>query len=351
MQPMNEAPDNTAAGAAGAASDRPLGELQVRCLIYDAAGNCRPLKALADISEELREPTTFVWLDAVDPQPSDFAFIAEEFSLHPLAIEDALKDHDRPKIEAYGESWFVIVQGATRAGERLRIHELSLFVGAQFLVSVRTEPPYPLDEVERRWQFLPATLRRDSGALLYTLLDTVVDGYTPVAQAFEDRVEALESALLGDARRTNEVLLEIYAMKKELNRFRHAVVPVRDMLTPIMRGDLPLLGADELPYYRDVYDHVTRVIDQMDSARELVNNARDTHISVASHRQNEVAKQLTIVATVFLPLTFITGFFGQNFGWLVNHIADGKTFAAWGIGSEIAAFLALLGYFRFKRWF
>jgi magnesium transporter len=157
--------------------------------------------------------------------------------------------------------------------------------------------------------------------------------------------------LLGDDRRTKAVLLEIYEMKKDLSRFRRAVVPVRDILAPILRGDLQLFGADEIPYYRDVYDHLARVVDQMDSARELVNNARDTHIAMASHRQNEVAKQLTIVATVFLPLTFITGFFGQNFGWLVNHIADGRTFVAWGIGSEVVAAIALLGYFRYKGWF
>jgi magnesium transporter len=321
------------------------------CLVYDGSALPRPLTRLGDISEVLRDPQAFVWLDVVDPKPHDFALIQEEFALHPLAIEDALKAHERPKIEAYGESWFLIIHAATRDGDDLRISEIAIFAGSQFLVTVRTPPPYALDEIERRWQFLPSSIRRDSGALLYTIIDAVVDGYTSIAEAFEEHVERLESALLGDNARTNEVLLEIYAMKKELNRFRRAVIPVRDILAPILRGDLTFFGADEVPYYRDVYDHLTRVVDQMDSARELVNNARDTHISMASHRQNEVAQQLTIVATVFLPLTFITGFFGQNFGWLVNHIADGKTFAAWGIGSEIIALFALLGYFRYKRWF
>ena len=147
------------------------------------------------------------------------------------------------------------------------------------------------------------------------------------------------------------MLLEIYDMKKNLARFRRAVLPVRDILGPILRGDLQLFGADEMPYYRDVLDHVSRVAEQLDDAREIVNNARETHVSLASHRQNEVAKQLTIVATVFLPLTYITGFFGQNFGWLVNKITDRQTFMLWGLGSEVVAFLALLAYFRYKHWF
>jgi magnesium transporter len=322
-----------------------------RCVVYDGTAASRPLTTLGEISDVLKNPDTFVWLDVVDPQPNDFALIQEEFGLHPLAIEDALKAHERPKIEAYDDSWFVVVHGTTREGDKLRIHEVAIFAGAKFIVTARNRPPFPLDEVQRRWQFLPAGVRRDSGALLYTILDTVVDGYTTIAEAFEEHVDRLESALLGDARRTNAVLLEIYEMKKDLSRFRRAVVPVRDILNPILRGDLQLFGADELPYYRDVLDHVSRVVDQLDAAREIVNNARDTHISMASHRQNEVAKQLTIVATVFLPLTFITGFFGQNFGWLVNHITDSQTFVLWGLGSEVAAFAGLLAYFRYKRWF
>ncbi|MGD0474112.1 MAG: magnesium transporter CorA family protein [Candidatus Velthaea sp.] len=315
-----------------------------RCLVYDDTAQARPLTSLADISEVLSEPGVFVWLDVVDPQPHDFTLFQEEFGLHPLAIEDALKAHEQPKIEAYDESWFVVVQGATREGDELRIHEVSIFAGAKFIVTARGRPPYPLDEVERRWQVLPAGLRRDSGALLYTILDTVVDGYTAIAEAFEEHVGRLESALLGDPRRTSAVLLEIYEMKKELARFRRAVVPVRDILAPILRGDLQLFGTDELPYYRDVLDHVSRVVDQLDGAREAVNNARETHISLASHRQNEVAKQLTIVATVFLPLTFITGFFGQNFGWLVNHITNRETFVLWGLGSEVVGAVARVSW-------
>ncbi len=320
------------------------------CLVNRHGAQAREIVDLDQISDILKETDSFVWLDVADPGPDDLQLIQEEFGLHPLAVEDAVKAHQRPKLEAYDDAWFIIVHGATRAGDELRIHEVAIFVGARYVVTVRDEPLYPVDEIQRRWH-AGNGIGGGTGALLYTILDTVADGYTPIAEAFEDRVEVLEEELLRRGTRTESVLLEIYGMKKELARFRRAVLPMRDILTPIIRGDVALLPRRDLPYFRDVFDHVARAVDQLDDARDLVNSARDTHISMASNRQNEVAKQLTIVATVFLPLTFITGFFGQNFGWLVNHITSPASFLVFGIGSEVVGFAALLGYFRYKHWF
>lgn len=320
------------------------------CLVNRHGAEARHISDLSQISDILKETDSFVWLDVADPGADDLKLLQEEFGLHPLAVEDAVKAHERPKIEAYDDAWFIVVHGATRERDELRIHEIAIFVGARYIVTVRDEPAYPIEEIQRRWHGGNG-VGTGSGALLYTILDTVADGYTPIAEAFEDRVETLEEELLSRGTRTEHVLLEIYQMKKDLSRFRRAVVPMRDILNPIMRGDVTLLPPKDLPYFRDVLDHVARAVDQLDDARDLVNNARDTHISMATNRQNEVAKQLTIVATVFLPLTFITGFFGQNFGWLVNHITGPASFLEFGIGSEVVAFAALLGYFRYKRWF
>jgi magnesium transporter len=322
--------------------------------VFCGGGVSQPLASAADISDVLaNEPDAFVWLDVVGADAQDFALIQEEFGMHPLAIEDAINLHQRPKIEAYGETWFAVVYAATRHDEELALHEVAIFIGRRFAVTVRSEPAYSIDEFRRRWSHQRAPGRIDGGAFLHTLLDTIVDGFTPIGEAFEDHVERLEAALLGEEARTREVLLEIFAMKKDLATFRRAVVPLRDILTPIMRGDLVLFSgeADELPYYRDVYDHVALVSEQLDAARDLINNARDTHIALASNRQNEVSKQLTIVATIFLPLTFVTGFFGQNFGFLVAHITSEPSFWWLGVGSEVAALAALIGYFRFKHWF
>jgi magnesium transporter len=271
--------------------------------------------------------------------------------MHPLAIEDAIHSHQRPKIEAYGDSWFVVVHASSRNGNALDLHELAIFIGRNFVVTVRALPVYPLDEMERRWHQGSNGLPRDSGALLYTILDTVVDGYLPIVEAFEEQVEALEAALLSAGTKTNAILMEIFQMRKNLSRFRGAVLPIHDILVPIIRGDLHLFADEDSPYYRDINDHVSRVVEQLDRARELINNARDIHIALATNRQNEVTKQLTIVATIFLPLTFVTGFYGQNFGFLVNHVTSAESFWWLGVGSEVVAIAALLGYFRFKHWF
>lgn len=325
-----------------------------RATVYRGNGLERQLESPADISDVIAaEPDAFVWLDVSEPNAHVFDLIQDEFRMHPLAIEDALTSHQRPKIEAYGDTWFVVVYAATRDAEELALHEVAIFIGRHFAVTVRAKPAYPLDEFRRRWSHERTPNHADGGTFLYAFLDTIVDGYRPIAEAFEDHVEALEAALLGEDARTRDVLLEIFEMKKSLATFRRAVVPVRDIITPIMRGDIVLFSGDtdELPYFRDVFDHVSIVTEQLDAARDLINNARDTHIALASNRQNDVAKQLTIVATVFLPLTFVTGFFGQNFGFLINHITSAGSFWWVGVGSEIFALAALLGYFRFKRWF
>ncbi len=322
------------------------------CSMYLPDGVERDVGSLASISDVLSDdPDVFVWLDVADADAADFALIKEEFGLHPLAVEDAVKAHQRPKIESYGDVWFVVVHAASRTGDALELHEIAIFAASRFAVTVRANPPYALAGFRQRWEHLPASVHQDGGTMLYELLDVIVDGYLPIADAFEERVEELEARLLEEGAATRDVLLEIYAMKRDLSRFRRAVIPLRDILTPIMRGDVTFFRSDYVPYFRDVYDHVSIVVDQLDAARDLINNARDTHVAIASNRQGEVSKQLTIVATVFLPLTFITGFFGQNFGFLISHITSATSFWWLGVGGEVLALAALLAYFRYKRWY
>ena len=321
------------------------------CTVYHRDGSPQPVTDLAAVSDMLREPDAFVWFDAVDPTEETLAVIREEFDLHPLAIEDALHEHEHPKIDRYPTYLFIVMHAVTQSARTTVVHELAIFAGKSFVVTVRARPAYPLDEIVRRFDNHGDGMRRDSGALLYEILDTVVDGYSHVAEFYELEVEEIETSLFSGRTPTNEVLFSIFSMKKDVQRFRRAVVPMREILGPIIRGDVDLLQTSELPYFRDVYDHTVRVIDQMDAARDLVNNAIDLHVSIGANRQNEAAKQLSIIATVFLPLTFITGFFGQNFGFLVNHIASPSSFWILGIGSEVVASLALVAYFRYKRWF
>jgi magnesium transporter len=326
--------------------------MQPTCKIFREG---RPQNALTDLDEisgVLEERNALVWFDVVDPGPNDLDVLAREFGLHPLAIEDAVKAHQRPKIESYDGYWFIVVEATTTTDSRIIFHEIAIFTGRNFLVTVRHDPAFSLSEIEERWAAHPDELRRGAGYLLYTILDTVVDGYIPVAEVFQARVDEMEAGLFARHARHDLVLSDIFAMKKDAQEFRHAVMPMRDILNPIIRKDLELFPEIDIAYFRDVYDHAVRVIDQLDSLRDLMTSALEIHLSVISNRQNEVAKQLTIIATIFLPLSFITGFFGQNFGLLVGKlIAPSWTFWVFGIALELATVAVTIGYFKRQGWF
>jgi magnesium transporter len=324
---------------------------QPECKVFRNGKADGQVQDFDDISEILNEPGTLVWFDVVDPEPADLEVLREEFDLHPLAIEDAVQAHERPKIESYGSYWFVIVQAASMADEHINLHEIAIFAGKNFLVTVRHEPLFDLDEIAQRWSNHPEQLRTGGGFLLYTILDTVVDGYLPVAQQFQDHVDDIEEALFSARRSDDSVPARVFSMKKDAQRFRWAVLPMRDILNPIIRHDNDLFPEQDTAYFRDVYDHAVLVIEQLDSLRDLVTSALEIHMSAVANRQNEVSKQLTVIATIFLPLTFITGFFGQNFGWLIGHIGGGDTFIGWGLGTEVVVVLLTVGYFKLKGWF
>lgn len=323
----------------------------VTCVVFNDGQASGSPNALTDISEILNQKGKLVWFDVVDPQPEDLSLLEREFHLHPLAIEDAVAAHQRSKIEAYDGYYFIVVHAATVSDTQLTLHELAIFAGHNFLVTVRHSPPYPLEEILERWSAHPEHLRSEAGYLLYTILDTVVDGYVPVAEMSGEKVDALEENLFERTPSQREILPQIFRMKKDAQRFRRAALPMREILTPLVREDLSLFSREEALYFRDVYDHTVLVIDQLDAARDLVNSALEIHLSVVANRQNEVAKQLTVIATIFLPLSFIVGFFGQNFSWLINHIGGEGTFALFGLGTEVIVVILTLLFFKVRGWF
>jgi magnesium transporter len=327
------------------------GEHESRCMIFTGNDSARALKDPTEISDLLRDEKNFVWFDLAEPTQADLQLLQTEFELHPTAIEDAALVHERPKIESYGAYWLVVLHAATLDAGKLVLHELAVFAGKNFVVTIRAHPVYPLEEIERRW-LAKGTLPHTSTGLLYVILDTVVDGYNPIANAYDERLVTLENRVLHAKRNApQDVLREVLRFKRDLMQLRHAVAPVRDILGPLLRGELAELDASITAYFRDVYDHALRATEQIDSIRDLLNSTLDIHLSSEAHRQGEVSKQLTIIATVFLPLTYITGFFGQNFGWMVNHIADGREFLWLGIGAQLATLALLVVYFRRKGWF
>jgi magnesium transporter len=323
-----------------------------RCMIFTGKDTARALKDPTEISELIKDEHNFVWFDLAEPTSADLDLLREEFSLHPTAVEDAALVHERPKIEAYDGYWLVVLHAASIENGTLELHEIAVFVGKNFVVTIRAHPVYPLDEIERRWLGQTGIPHTSTG-LLYVILDVIVDAYNPVANAYDERLVDLENRVLQHRRAVKDydVPRRVLSFKRDLVQLRHAVGPVRDIISPLLRGELGELDPALLAYFRDVYDHALRAGEQIDSIRDLLNSTLDIHLSSEAHRQGEVSKQLTIIATIFLPLTYITGFFGQNFGWMVSHIDRPGEFFWIGIGSQVAALLVLLLYFRRKGWF
>jgi magnesium transporter len=327
-------------------------EHESRCLVFTGKRTARALEDADEISDLLKDQHNFVWFDLAEPTAADLALLEREFSLHPTAVEDAALVHERPKIEAFNGYHLVVVHATSLGAQKeLVLHEIAVFVGQNFVVTIRAHPVFPLDEVERRWASR-GTVPHSPPGLLYVILDVVVDAYHPIAIEYEERLVALENRVVGDHQRNQMPLLrEILGFKRDLVDLRHSVAPVRDILSPIMRGELGPLDSSMNAYFRDVYDHALRTTDQIDAIRDLLNSTLDIHLSSEAHRQGEVSRQLTVIATVFLPLTYITGFFGQNFGWMVNRITDGPVFWSIGIGTQVLTVFGLLVYFRHKRYF
>jgi magnesium transporter len=326
-------------------------EHESRCMIFTGKEMARALQDPSEISELLKDEHNLVWFDLAEPTQADLQLLQDEFSLHPTAIEAAALVHERPKIENYDGYWLVVAHGATLEAGTLVLHELAIFVGTNFVVTIRAHPVYPLDEIERRW-FSKSAIPHTSTALLYVILDVIVDGYHPVAAAYDERLVELENHVLGRERHhPQHVFREVLGFKRDLVELRHAVAPVRDILSPLLRGEFAPLDPAVVAYFRDVQDHALRVTDQIDSIRDLLNSTLDIQLSSEAHRQGEVSKQLTVIATIFLPLSFITGFFGQNFGWMVSRIDQPWHFWFIGVGAQLATLALLFLYFRHKRWF
>ena len=324
----------------------------IRCFVYDHGAPPQTVDNLDRISDILAsEDTSFVWLDIAEPSTADLELIREEFDIHPTAIEDARLWHERPKIEFFDHYVLVIAHAVTLDADGETVtHEVAVIAGERYAITLRALPVFPLDEVERRRQSM-ATVPHDATGLLYIILDTIVDGYFPVNEGYDNRLVRLEARLFDSERFTERTEREIFGFKRALVVFRSVVAPMREILLRLTHSEIAPLQPGLSLYFRDVYDHVLRALEQIDITRDLVNSTLDIHLASQSHKQNEVSKQLTIIATIFLPLTYITGFFGQNFGWMVNSIASPQIFWYLGMGSQVLTVLVLLWYFKHRRWF
>jgi magnesium transporter len=298
--------------------------------------------------EPLLASNSFFWIDVHQPTEEDFAVLRDVFQFHPLALEDSEQFGQRAKLDDYDDFVFLVVYGAVPDEDRLV--EVHCFYSERFLVSVHRDEAPAFTEVRRRYLKRKQAIA-DPAQLLYRIIDALVDSFFPILADFDDRIDELENQTFLQA--SDKQLQEIFAMKRLLVGMRKAITPQRDMFAGLVSGvaQLPGMTQEDERYFRDIYDHLIRISDLIDTYRDLLTSSMDVFLSTVSNRLNVVMKQLAVIATIFLPLTFITGFFGQNFGWLVRNIGGWPAFVGLGIGSEIVTVAILMTFFKRRGWF
>jgi magnesium transporter len=288
----------------------------------------------------------FFWLDLRAPTPADLGVLREVFDFHELALEDTEQFGQRPKLEEYDNHAFAVLYGSAPDDDGLV--EVHCYFSERFLVTVRRDASPALDALYTRYEHHEAP--ETAIGLLHRLADELVDSFFPALERFDDRLDLIQDEMI--TRPKNEHLQDVFAMKRRVALLRRVIGPQRDLLGRISSGnvDLPGLTPEAERYFGDVYDHLIRLTETLDTHRDLMAASIDIYMSASSHRMNEVMKQLTIVATIFLPLSFVTGFFGQNFPWLVGHLGGPWWFAGLGLGTQLLTLLLLLGWYRKRGW-
>lgn len=284
----------------------------VNCAAY-ADGRKVGDVAIDDISEVLKDGGQFVWIGLHEPSAELLAKIQEEFDLHELAIEDARKAHQRPKLEEYADSLFVVLRTAhLTADRRVDLGETHIFVGERYVVTVRHGASLSYSDVRTRLQATPHLLAKGPGFVLYALMDFVVDKYFPVLDRFEEQLEELEEEIFGGSF-SRGTTGRIYALKRDLVAMKRAVSPLIEVCNRLVRFDMNLVPETTRPYFRDVYDHVVRINDTIDNMRELLTTALEANLSLLSVQQNEVMKKLASWAAILAVPTAVAGIYGMNF--------------------------------------
>ena len=307
-----------------------------------------PSEAALDLDTIALQPGKTLWLDLVAPNEEDIGVLRERFGFHPLAIEDATRRDQRPKVDSYEDYYFVVFYSlsvASPLGE-IVIEPLYLFIGKNYLVTIHANPIPQIQETLRRWRAPNAALGQDVGALIYALLDAIVDDYFPLMDDVADRVEDLEEHIF--ERFDESALNKIFQLKKELLQIRRVVAPERDVLNVMLRRDIPVFGDDDVTYLQDVYDHIIRVLDSLDTYRDLLSSALDSFLSVQSNRLNQVVKVLTVTSIVLMSATLVAGIYGMNFDYMPElHWRYGYP---WALGLMVAISGALVLWFRRIKW-
>jgi magnesium transporter len=289
-----------------------------------------------------------LWLDIERPDADDYRLLQETFKFHPLTIEDIQHQNQRPKVDEYPDYNFAVIFQADWLGDDVAFREHHLFVGPYYLISVHVEPAPVLAALQERIAKSPALTKGQPAFLTYLVVDALVDATFPVLEQVDDTVDQMEDDII--ERAAPGSLDRIYHLKHSVTELRKYLGAQRDVFQRLITHGLHLQQQDMTLYYRDVYDHIVRQYETVDSLRDLLSSAMDVYLSTVSNRLNQTTKALTVVASLFLPLSFLTGFYGMNFAYLTTVLETPYLAFAAGIGTMLIATGIQLYFFRRRGW-
>jgi magnesium transporter len=300
--------------------------------------------SIEEIGDHLGQPGRFVWMALRDADDAELDALRRAFGLHELAVEDASHGHQRPKMEEYGDALFVVMQLVELVGDELHLGEVDVFVGPDYVVSIRNRSKQGFLGVRERCEREPELLKQGPGFVLYALMDAVVDRYFPVLDLLEMELEAIEDRIFEPgAARTN--IERLYALKRKVMRMRHAVAPMLDFVTKLHGGRVPAVCQHTQAYFRDVDDHLARIAASIDSIRDTIGTAITVNLSMVTIEESEVTKRLAAWAGIFAVATAFAGIWGMNF----EHMPELKL--RWGYAGALAIIAGACGltWWRFRR--
>jgi len=320
----------------------------VNCVAYEEGKKLADIDKAA-ISEYLARAGTFVLVGLKDPSEDELAEMQEEFGLHPLAIEDASHGHQRPKVEEYGDHLFIVMTTIeVTPTDEFKIGEVDVFVGPNFILSIRRRTQKGFQDVRNRCEREPQLLRHGSGYVLYALMDALVDRYFPVLEAVEMELEAIEANLFGSstsASAARESIESLYFVKQQLTTLKHATGPMLEYTGKLFGGRVPQVCAGLGEYFRDVYDHLIRINQAIDTARDTVTTAIQVNLAMITIGESEVTKRLAAYAALVAVPTMVAGVYGMNF----EHMPELKW--VWGYPFALGLMVAIDAWLwrRFKN--
>jgi magnesium transporter len=315
----------------------------INCVAYQEGKKLCDIP-VENISDYLDRPGCFVWVALRDATDAEMAQMKEEFNLHELAVEDAARGHQRPKVEEYGDCLFTVVHTVDLEGDRLINGELAIFAGPNYVLSVRRDALKGFLGVRARAEREPHLLSMGSSFVMYALMDAVVDRYFPVVDMLESDLETIEDRIFMDGAQRDNVE-RLYQLKRKGLVLRHAVLPLLEALGRLQGGRVPTLVAGTQDYFRDVHDHLIRIAGRLDAIRDTISTAIQVNLSMVSIDESEVNKKLAAWAAIFAVFTAFAGIWGMNFKFMPE--LDWR----WGYPMAIAAMVgvALYMYPRFRK--